>query len=59
MRSDVRMPRFKYGYHCPYCEAKIANHTPSDYGNDEVHCCEHCGKKILWTPMWSMGDIRD
>ena len=46
-------------FYCPHCDKEIENHRVADYGDDEIHPCEHCGKNIRWTPMWGKEDIRD
>lgn len=54
-----RLPIFNFGYYCPHCYKKIVSRKPDDYGENEVHPCEHCDELILWTPRWSLKDIRD
>ena len=59
--AKVVWGKFRRTLYCPYtnCGKEIENHNVSDYGDDEIHPCEHCGKSIRWTPMWDSKDLRD
>ena len=45
--------------YCPHCKKEIEYHKVDNYCKPEKHPCEHCGKDILWEPMFDISDIRD
>ena len=56
---EVQISERRWVNMCPYCHKKIERHKVDDYGKPEKYPCEHCGRPILWEPLWELSDIRD